>query len=126
MRKLVAFAALALAGVPAWAGPADVNAQVFYLDAMALQAKGAGALFDRRVRPMMAQMKAAGEASRAANAAATARGKPLYCVPEARRKKGMGAQEALAMLGRVPESRRRAVTLRQAWLEAVVREYPCP
>ncbi|MXO75102.1 hypothetical protein GRI40_07725 [Altererythrobacter aerius] len=115
----------ALAAVPALAAPGDVNAEEFYIDAKALMGKGMGAMFDKRTRPMMAQMKDAAAATKAANDAATARGEPLYCVPAAARKKGMGAEEVVAKLGRLPQSQRKASTLRQAWRAALIREFPC-
>ena len=120
-------ASLALVGlaVPASAGPAAVNAQEFYVDAQALLKKGAMAMFDKRTKPRMAQLKAAGEAARSDNEAATRRGTPLYCVSDAERKKGLDPQKAMDLLGAVPEAQRRRSTLRQAWLAALVRKYPC-
>lgn len=107
------------------AAPGDVNANAFYSDAVALQKKGMGAIFDKRLKPMMAQMKDAGIRTRALNEAAAKSGKPLYCVPEAKRKKGMGAQRVMELLGSIPESERRSMTLAEAWKRVVVREYPC-
>lgn len=121
--KLLAAAALTTAGM-AHAAPSDVNAQVFYADAKALEAKGMTAMFDRRLKPMMAQMKDAGERARAGNAAAKAAGQPLYC-PPAGTKKSMGAQQVVAMIGRVPEAERRSATLFEVWKRALAREYPC-
>lgn len=124
--RLIILAAAALAwSSSATAAPSDVNAQAFYVDAIALQSKGMAAVFDKRTRPMMAQMKDAGARSRAANLAAGAAGRPLYCVPETTRKKGMGARQVITLLGRLPESERRALTLYDAWKRALIREYPC-
>lgn len=122
-RLILGLAALACAGA-AHAAPSDVNAQAFYADALALQKKGMGAMFDKRLRPMMAQMKDAGERARAANLSAKASGRPLYCVPETA-KKGMTPQQVVTMLGRVPEAERRSSTLYQTWSKAMAREYPC-
>ena len=110
---------------PALAGPADVNADSFYRDARALMAKGVGAMFDKRTKPMMASMKAAGTAAREENRVAIERGKPLYCVPEATRKKGMRPEDVVDKIGRVPVEQRRAMTLGQAWRAALIRDYPC-
>ena len=119
-------AGLALGCSPAaHAAPSDVNVQGFYTSAVALQNKGMAAMFDKRTRPLMAQMKDAGTRARAENLAAKAAGSPLYCVPEGS-KKGMGAQQVIAMLGRLPESERRSATLVEAWKKALTREYPCP
>ena len=115
----------ALAAIPASAAPGDANADIFYRDAQALMAKGVGAMFDKRTKPMMADMKAAGQAAKAENEAATARGKPLYCVPEVQRKKGLGVQRAIDMIGRIPAEQRRTMTLKAAWRSALIREYPC-
>ena len=115
--------AVAFSGA-AQAAPSDVNAQTFYADAKALEAKGMTAMFDKRLKPMMAQMKNAGERARAANLAAKAAGKPLYCPPEGT-KRSMNSQQVIAMLGRLPESERRSSTLFEAWKQALAREYPC-
>ena len=122
----MAFVMLA-ASVPlaASARPADVNAQAFYETSLELQAKGMRAMLDTRTRPTLAQMKDAGAYARAANAAASAKGSALYCVPAAERKKGLDAKAALAMLGRVPESQRRASSLGAAWLTALRQTYRC-
>lgn len=128
MRAILLLAVIALgvmAPTTAFAGAADVNAQEFYRDAKELEAMGLRAMFDRRAKPRIAQMKAAGEEARAANAEATRRGQPLYCVSEAARKKGLDAKQALALLGRVPESERRTSTLAQAWRRALIIAYPC-
>lgn len=117
-------AVLGLLSAPAAAAPSDVNAQVFYANAIALQKKGMGAMLDKRLRPMMSQMKDAGTRVQAANTAAKAAGRPLYCVPEGT-KRSRSAQEVIAMLGRVPEAERRAATLRDVWQRVLVREYPC-
>lgn len=82
------------------------------------------AMFDKRLKPMMVQMKDAGERSRSANLAAKAAGKPLYCPPEGLGQK-MGARQVMAMLGRVPEGERRSLSLGEAWKRALSREYPC-
>lgn len=118
-------AVCAVFALPATAAPADVNADAFYRDAQALMAKGMAAMFDKRTKPMMAAMKAAGTAAREENRIATERGKPLYCVPEATRKKGMGAQGVVNMIGRFPVEQRRSMTLGQAWRAALIRDYPC-
>ena len=125
MRFVLAACLLSIASVPAFASPADVNAEEFYRDAVALQQKGMGAMFDKRTKPRMEQMKAAGMAAKARNDAATKRGNPIYCVSDAQRKKGMGPQQVVAMLGKVPQAQRQKSTLTDAWMAALVREYPC-
>ena len=120
---ILAAAMIGLAGA-AQAAPSDINAQTFYADVTALQKKGVGALFDKRTRLLTTQMKDAGARSRAANLAATAASNPIYCVPESARR-GMSAQQVITILGRVPESERRSLTLMEAWKRALAREYPC-
>lgn len=122
---LAVVASAALLTSPVMAGPADVNAQEFYLQAKQVMGKGLTAMFDKRTKPLVAQMKDAGESARAANEAATKAGKPLYCASDAERKKGLNPKQVLAMLERLPESQRRNSTLRQAWRAALAREYPC-
>lgn len=118
-------AAILTAYSPLVAAPSDVNAQRFYSDAVALEDKGMAAMFDKRTKPMMAQMQDAGARAKAANQSATERGRPLYCVPETARKKGLGPKTVIAMLGNLPESERRSLSLADAWQRALVRGYPC-
>lgn len=125
LRLLVVAAAAGSLAVPAYAAPSDVNAQEFYVNARALEGKGMGAIFDKRLKPMIAQMKDAGTRARAANAAAAGSGKPIYCVPEGTKKKGMSSQQVIAMLGQVPEPERRSSSLAQVWQRILAREYPC-
>ncbi len=128
MRLLALFAAFLMsmsASSAGLAGPGEGNADAFYNDAKALLAKGAGAMFDKRLKPTMAQLKVAGEAVRAENAAATNRGRPLYCVPEKARQKGLGPKFVVDQFGTIPQQRRRQLTVTQAWREILVREYPC-
>ena len=125
MRRCFAIIASLTLAAPAIGAPGDINADRFYVTAKELMGKGMGAMFDKRTKPMVADMKAAGERVRAANKAAVARGTPLFCVPEAARKKGLDAQRAVAILGRLPAERRKRLTLSDAWREALAREYPC-
>lgn len=122
---MIIAAAAAMCATPALAAPEDVSAENFYLTASDLMGKGMRAMFDRRTRPMMAQLKAAATAVKAENAAASAKGAPLYCVPPAARKNGMGAEDVVAKIGRLPQAQRRASTLREAWRAVLIRDYPC-
>ena len=107
------------------AAPADVNAHTFYSNAVTLQKKGMTAIFDKRTKPMIAQMRDAGMRVGAANKAAIAAGAPpLYCMsPSA--KKSMGAKHVITMLERLPDHERRASTLFTAWRKAMSVEFPC-
>ena len=88
---LVAGLGLLALATSANAGPADVNAQAFFADAQQLKGKGMRAMFDKRTKPRMAQLKAAAELAKAENDRATAMGQPIYCVSDAERKKGLNA-----------------------------------
>ena len=122
---VLSVAGLALA-VPSHAGPsADVNAQSFYSTAVELKSKGMRAMFDGRTKTMQKQMKDAGLSARAANLAATENGSPLFCVPDAARKKGLDAEQVIAILGGLSQSTRSRLSLEAAWLEALKRRYPC-
>ena len=125
MRLMLFAAAAALTATSAVAAPDDVNADSFYLAANDLMGKGMRAMFDKRTRPMMAQLKAAATSVRAENMAATAKGTPFYCVPPAARTKGMGAQDIVARIWRLPVAQRQSSTLRQAWRAVLIRDYPC-
>lgn len=117
---LLALSAPALAGAAA-----EVDAEEFYSTARQIEKKGMMAMFDGRTKKMQAQMKDAGLSARAANAAATKAGNPLYCVSEAERKKGLGVDKVLDMLGGLGQPARSRMTLEQAWLAALKRSYPC-
>lgn len=132
MRSINMFCAALLLGVvsmapaPAVAGPAaEVNANTFYTNARALEKKGLLARLDSRYKPTFAQMKDAGTQARAANEAAKKRGKPLYCVPSAARKKGLNVEGVLNMLGALGTETRRKLNLETAWLKALQKKYPC-
>jgi hypothetical protein len=110
---------------PAVAGAGDVNAHNFYVSAKSLLAKGVGAMFDSRRKPMTAQLRDAAVAVKAQNDAAKAKGAPIYCVSDAQRKKGMSVQFIVDQLGAIPEQQRRTMTLKDAWRNVLVRNYPC-
>ena len=121
LTHLAALAALAFAG-PAFAAPGDVNAQAFYAKALALKKKGPMALFSGDIKPMKTQMMDAGTRVRAENQAAKARGAPLYCPPA---KVKADVSFVLDGLGAIPESRRKQLTLTQAWREILIAKFPC-
>lgn len=82
-------------------------------------------MFDSRTKPMIAQMQDAGKRARAANAAAGKAGKALYCVPAADRKRGLDSDQIIGLLGQVPETDRRTLSLADAWRRALAHRYPC-
>lgn len=115
----------ATASGAAVAAPGDVNAHSFYVSARSLLSKGMRAMFDGRRKPMMAQFRDASLAVKAQNDAARARGTPLYCISETQRKKGMTPQFIVDQLGAIPEQQRRTMSLKAAWRDILVRQYPC-
>ncbi len=114
---------LALIATPALAG--TMNADAFYAVAKELSAKGMRAMFDSRTKPTINAMKAAAASAKSANATAEKRGAPLYCVPAAARKKGLGPDQVVTWLGEVPAAQRKRQTLSQTWLGILVAKYPC-
>ena len=74
---------------------------------------------------MTAQLRDAAVAVKAQNDAAKAKGAPIYCVSDAQRKKGMSVQFIVDQLGAIPEQQRRTMTLKDAWRNVLVRNYPC-
>lgn len=111
---------------PAHAGPsADANAEEFYQRAVALEGKGMMAMFDKRSKQTIAEMKDAGASAQSANDAAKRKGSQLYCVPDAARKRGLNVEKVLSMLRALGEPQRRKLNLQQAWIQALQKEYPC-
>lgn len=108
-----------------FAGPAfaERTTEAFYADAMALKAKGPMALFSSKLKPLMAEGKAAGEAMRQQRLAAQKRGeKPAYCPPEGGT---MGQQEMMDGLARIPQAERRSLPLSQGMARVLAAKYPC-
>jgi hypothetical protein len=103
---------------PAWA----MDAETFYAKAKALNQQGPAALLSKDLQPVMAEMKAAGAAVRAENEKARSAGAPLYCVPKNAK---MGPEDALKTFGSIPAKRRKILTVRQAWREALILRFPC-
>jgi hypothetical protein len=111
--------ALALVG----AGPAfAMDAETFYVKGVALKKKGVGALFSSDIKLLQNEMQSAGASVKAENAKAKASGKPLYCPPAQSK---MNAEQALAEFGKIPQDRRKAMTVRQAWRDILIRKFPC-
>ena len=114
---LLGLAMIAVA-VPATA----MDAETFYTKGVALKAKGVGALFSSDLKLLQKEMQAAGASVKAENAKAKASGKPLYCPPAQAK---MNAEQALAEFGKIPQERRKAMTVRQAWRDILIRRFPC-
>lgn len=114
-----AVAALALIS----AGPAfAMDAETFYAKGVALKKKGVGALFSADIKLLQKEMQTASASVKAENGKAKASGKPLYCPPPQSK---MNAEQALAEFGKIPQDRRKAMTVRQAWRDILIRKFPC-
>jgi hypothetical protein len=99
-----------------------MDAETFYAKGVALKKQGMGALFSSDLSVLQKEMKAAGVSVKAENAKAKAAGKPLYCPPAQTK---MDAEQALGEFGKIPQERRKALTVRQAWREILIRKFPC-
>ncbi len=119
--KYKAILAIALLGLGATALQA-MNADTFYTKGVALKKKGVGAMFSKDIKPMKKAMEDAVATVKAENTKAKAAGTPLYCPPA---KPKMSGEQVLAEFGKIPQSRRAGLTVRQAWREIMIRKYPC-
>lgn len=99
-----------------------MDAETFYVKAVALKKKGMGAMFSKELRPMAQLFETAADSVKAENEKARAAGKPLYCAPKKYR---LTADQFLAEFSRIPQERRRTQTVREAWREIVIRRFPC-
>ena len=114
-------AALIFGAVPAAAWAMD--AQSFYTQSLTLKKKGAAAaLISPEFKPLIAEMRRAGQTVRAENDKAKLAGMPLFCPPAQRR---MTPDELLSELGRIPKARRAKISVTQAFREILIRKYPC-
>lgn len=101
---------------------AAMDANSFYLRASALKKLGAAAVLTSDFSTLKAEAEAADKSVRAENARAKAKGTPLFCAPA---KVEFNADQLLAEFRKIPENRRRAISVRQAWREIAIRKYPC-
>jgi hypothetical protein len=118
LKLLLASSALLLCAVSAQAMDADT----FYVKAVALQQKGMKAVFSKDLKPMVRIFKNAADSVKAENEVARAAGNPLLCAPKKYR---LTADQFLSEFGKIPQERRRAQTVREAWREIVIRRFPC-
>ncbi len=117
-RTLIAGGALSLCAVPVHA----MDAETFYVKAVALKKKGMAAMFSKDLKPMAQHFEAAANSVKAENEKARAAGTPLYCAPKKYR---LTADQFIAEFSRIPQERRRQQTVREAWREIVIRRFPC-
>ena len=111
--------------VPASANAQSMNAETFHTRAVALQKKGALALFSGDIKRLMNEAKAAGQRSRELRLAAVKAGQaPRYCPPEG--KQGMTSAEFMNRLGTIPPAERARIDMTEAMTRILVQKFPCP
>ncbi|MGB5078563.1 MAG: hypothetical protein WBO17_13870 [Sphingorhabdus sp.] len=99
-----------------------MDAETFYMKAVALKKKGMKAVFSKDLKPMINHFESAANAVKAENEKARAVGSPLFCAPKKYR---LTADQFLSEFDRIPQERRRTQTVQQAWREIVIRRFPC-
>jgi hypothetical protein len=99
-----------------------MDAETFYVKAVALKKKGMGAMFSKDLKPMIHLFDTAANSVKAENEKARATGDPLFCAPKKYR---LTADQFIAEFGKIPQERRRIQTVREAWREIVIRRFPC-
>jgi hypothetical protein len=99
-----------------------MTAETFYVKASALQRQGISAMFSSDFSVLKSEMEKAVKSVKAENAAAKAKGRPLYCAPE---KVAIKSDEVITEFGKIPKERRKKLTVRGAWREIAIRKYPC-
>lgn len=99
-----------------------MDAETFYVKAVALKKKGMGAMFSKDLKPMISLFDKAADSVKAENERARASGSPLFCAPKKYR---LTADQFLAEFSKIPQERRRLQTVREAWREIVIRRFPC-
>lgn len=117
-KMLMAGGALCLCAVPAQA----MDAETFYVKAVALKKKGMAAMFSKDLKPMARLFETAADSVKAENERARSNGAPLFCAPKKYR---LTADQFLAEFSKIPQERRRSQTVREAWREIVIRRFPC-
>jgi hypothetical protein len=99
-----------------------MDAETFYVKAIALKKKGMAAMFSKDLKPMVNLFETAANSVKAENERAKSAGSPLYCAPKKYR---LTADQFLSEFSKIPQERRRAQTVREAWREIVIRRFPC-
>lgn len=97
---------------------------VFLKKAEALGARGILAMFSGDMKMLVREIKAAGQAARAEQAAAVEAGrKPPFCIPS---EAGAETEEVLTHFRAIPPAQRSRVEVAEAFRGLMVRKYPCP
>jgi hypothetical protein len=117
------YAGLAVMGALLCAVPANaMDAETFFVKAVALQKKGLGAVFAKDLKPTIRVFEEAAKSVKAENEAARAAGSPLYCAPKKYR---LNAEQFIGEFSGIPKERRQVQSVREAWREIVIRRFPC-
>jgi hypothetical protein len=117
------YALLLASGALLCAMPATaMDAETFFVKAVALKKKGMSAVFTHDLKPMIRIFEAAANAVKAENEVARAIGSPLFCAPKIYR---LTADQLIIEFSRIPKERRQTQTVRDAWREIVIRRFPC-
>lgn len=123
MRMLVGTVAAMLAASAASAQ--SMNAETFHQRAVALQRKGALAIFSGDMKLLMNEAKAASKQARERRLAAIKAGqKPRYCPPE--HKQSMNSSEFMNRLGSIPATERSKIDMTEAMNRILAQKFPCP
>jgi hypothetical protein len=117
------YAVLVVMGAVLCAFPANaMDAETFFVKAVALRKKGMGAVFAKDLKPMIRVFEEAAKSVKAENEAARAAGAPLFCAPKKYR---LNAEQFIEEFSQIPKERRQAQSVRDAWREIVIRRFPC-
>jgi hypothetical protein len=117
------YALLVVIGALVCPVPANaMDAETFFVKAVALQRKGMGAVFAKDLKPMIRVFDEAAKSVKAENEAALAAGSPLFCAPKKYR---LNAEQFISEFSRIPKERRQTQSVRDAWREIVIRRFPC-
>jgi hypothetical protein len=117
------YAVLVASGALWCAVPANaMDAETFFVKAVALQKKGMGAVFAKDLKPLIRVFEEAAKSVKAENEAARAAGTPLFCAPKKYR---LSADQFIEEFSRIPKQRRQTQSVRDAWREIVIRRFPC-
>jgi hypothetical protein len=121
----LAVGAVMLLALPGLAAAQTMNAEEFHKSAVALQNKGAMAVFSMgKVKALMAEAKAAGENARRTRVATISQGKkPRYCPPDGPRT--MSSSEFMNRLSAIPAGERVKIDMTEAMTRILEAKFPC-
>ncbi|WP_198024117.1 hypothetical protein [Sphingorhabdus lutea] len=101
---------------------ASMNAEVFYVKAVALKKKGVGAILSKDMDILKGEMNNVRTNLRAENEKAKKTGKPLYCPPK---NSSMSSDQLISELSAAGQTKRKQMTMHAFMRDYMVRKYPC-